>query len=193
MRSEKNITPRFRQLLVSQFNLLERFNQLIEGEIKFAKKGKEAAIIIKLNNLEEKSLISKLYEASSAGVKIQLIIRGICCLAPGIPGMSENISVIRIVDRYLEHGRVFIFNNGGSPEIFMGSSDWMNRNIHHRIEVCFPVHDEKIKQQLAKFIQVQLNDNTKAVRLNEQMENNRILPDVDNEISRSQQAIYNLL
>lgn len=196
MKPEKNVKktePRFRHLMVSQFNLLDRFVALIQREIKAAKKGKPSGIIIKLNNLEEKSLIQKLYEASEAGVKIQLIIRGICCLMPGVPGMSENISVTRIVDRYLEHGRIFIFQNQGSPEIFMGSSDWMNRNIHYRIEVCFPVRDEKIKEKIMQLIEVQLSDNIKAVRLNDQMENIPLQRGQGEEFVRSQQTIYDLL
>jgi polyphosphate kinase len=189
----KNGLSRFKELLVSQFNLAEKFKLLIQREIDLAKEGKQASIIIKLNNLEEKSLIQKLYEASAAGVNIQLIIRGICCLVPGVTGMSENISLIRIVDSYLEHGRVFIFNNNGSPEIFLGSADWMNRNIHYRVEVCFPVHDEKIKHQIIKLIETQLNDNIKGVKLNEQMDNNRIVQETNKPLIRSQQKIYDLL
>jgi polyphosphate kinase len=129
----------FNRLLVAQFNLQSRFLDLISREITHAVSGRSASIIIKMNNLEEEVLIRKLYEASGSGVKIQLIIRGICRLVPGVAGQSEHISVTRIVDRYLEHGRVFIFHNNGEEEIYMGSADWMNRNIYRRIEVCFPV------------------------------------------------------
>jgi polyphosphate kinase len=111
---------------------------------------------------------------------------------PGVPGMSENINVTRIVDRYLEHGRIFIFNNDNNREIFMGSSDWMNRNIHHRIEVCFPVQDEKIKDQLEQLIAMQLNDTVKAVALTAEMENYRVSP-INAEKIRSQEAIYHLM
>jgi polyphosphate kinase len=97
-----------------------------------------------MNNLEEQEMIKKLYEASQAGVKVSLIIRSICCLVPGVKGMSENITIRRIVDRFLEHPRVFIFGNNGDKEVFMGSADWMNRNIYHRIEVCFPVYDKAL-------------------------------------------------
>jgi len=178
----------FNQLLVAQFNLQQKFLSLIDREIENAKQGKPSGIIIKLNNLEEKVLISKLYDASNAGVKIQLIVRSICCLIPGVPGMSDNISITRIVDRYLEHGRVFIFTNGSNTEVFMGSSDWMNRNIYRRIEVCFPILDENIKQELIDIIQLQLNDNVQAVQLNERLENipvNNGSPAV-----QSQNAIY---
>jgi polyphosphate kinase len=180
----------FRELLVAQFNLQDRFLALITQEIKFAKAGLPAAITIKLNNLEEKILISKLYDASNAGVKIKLIVRGICCLIPGIPGQSENIRVTRIVDRYLEHGRVFIFHNNGNKAVLMGSADWMNRNIYSRIEVCFPIHDPQAKQQIEQLISIQLNDTEQAVELDSGLENHPI--PASNGI-RSQQEIYNLL
>ena len=109
----------FEHLLVSQFNMVKQFEKLIDREIKQAKKGLPAGIIIKLNNLQEKQMIEKLYEASQAGVKVQLLTRSICCLAPGVPGQSENITVTRIVDRYLEHARIFVFHNNGEPLYFM--------------------------------------------------------------------------
>ncbi|WP_316819003.1 polyphosphate kinase 1 [Pedobacter nyackensis] len=149
----------FQHLIVAQFNLQSRFLDLIQREIDHAKSGGKAGITIKLNNLEEQVLIKKLYEASQAGVKVRLIIRGICCLIPGRVGLSENITVTRIVDRYLEHGRVFLFENNGRHELFMGSADWMNRNIYSRVEVCFPVYDEELKQLLIKIINLQLDDN----------------------------------
>ncbi|KOS07995.1 polyphosphate kinase [Flavobacterium akiainvivens] len=150
-------TITFNHLLVAKFNLKARFIELIDREIALAQSGAEAAITIKLNNLEELSLIDKLYEASQAGVKVQLIVRGICCLVPGVAGLSENITVTRIVGRYLEHGRIFIFNNGGHPEVYMGSADWMNRNIYRRIEVCFPVYEPHIKNELLQLIRLQLD------------------------------------
>lgn len=149
----------FEHLLVAQFNLQQRFLDLIEREIQHVKNGRKAGITIKLNNLEERILITKLYEASQAGVRVRLIIRGICCLLPGIAGLSENITVVRIVDRYLEHGRIFLFENNGEQEVYMGSADWMNRNIYSRIEVCFPVYAPELKQMLIKIINLQLNDN----------------------------------
>ncbi|HUR66436.1 MAG TPA: polyphosphate kinase 1 [Chitinophagaceae bacterium] len=155
----------FKHLLVSQFNMIKRYNQLIDREIENAKAGKPASIIIKVNNLQEREMIAKLYKASRAGVKVQLLIRSICALAPGIPGQSENITVHRIVDRYLEHARVFVFHNNGETEYFMGSADWMNRNLHSRIEVCFPVYDKEICKSLDHILHLQLNDNKKAVLL----------------------------
>ncbi len=181
----------FRELLVSQFNLQQRFIDLIDREIAIAKSGKPASIIIKMNNLEERILINKLYEASNAGVVVQLIVRSICCVVPGVEGMSENISVRRIVDRYLEHGRVFMFNNDGDTQVFMGSSDWMNRNIYRRIEVCFPVYDSKIKTELIQLLDIQLRDNVKAVRVAADMNNVPI--GVDGEPVESQLEIYNYL
>lgn len=191
---KKPLTPGllpFAHLLIAQFNLLDRFIHLIDREIDNARNGLPAGIIIKLNNLEEKVLISKLYEASNAGVRIQMIVRSICCLIPGIPGMSENITIRRIVDRYLEHGRVFIFQNNNDPQLFMGSSDWMNRNIYRRIEVCFPVYNPVIKTEIMELINLQLKDNVQAVQLNSELQNIPI-PLSDPEI-RSQQAVSELL
>ena len=153
--NEKGI---FNYLLVAQFNLQDRFLDLIEREIQNAKAGLSSGITIKLNNLEEQKLITKLYEASTAGVRVKLIIRGICCLNPGIPGLSEHITVKRIVDRYLEHSRIFYFENNGNPSVFMGSADWMNRNIYSRIEVCFPIYDAKIKEIIVNILKLQLRD-----------------------------------
>ncbi len=161
----------FKHLLVAQFNLQQVFLNLIDREIEHAKQGKPSGITIKMNNLEEKVLINKLYEASSAGVKIEMIVRSICRLIPGVAGMSENIKVTRIVDRYLEHGRVFIFNNLGKYDVYLGSADWMNRNIYRRIEVCFPVYDEQIKKEMLDIIAIQKQDNVQAVCIDENMEN----------------------
>jgi polyphosphate kinase len=155
----------FKHLLVSQFNLVDRFGEMIEREMNNAKNGKPAHIIIKLNNLQEKEMISRLYAASRAGVKVQLLVRSICCLAPGVKKQSENIVVHRIVDRYLEHARVFYFLNDGNPEYYMGSADWMNRNLHSRIEVCFPIYDKRLYEELDKILQLQLADTIKGVWL----------------------------
>jgi polyphosphate kinase len=181
----------FSKLLVAGFNLQQRFLDMIDREIENANKGLPAAIIIKLNNLEERVLITKLYDASRAGVKISLIVRSICCLVPGVPGMSENITIKRIVDRYLEHGRVFIFHTNGDPEVYMGSADWMNRNIYRRIEVCFPVTDAGIKDEIIAMVNLQWNDNVKAVMLNDKIENVPILNDKPR--IQSQQAICEFL
>lgn len=181
----------FKHLLLAQFNLQTAFFDLIDQEIRNAQLGLPASIILKMNNLEERKLISKLYEASQAGVQVQLIVRSICCLKPGQPGISDRISITRIVDRYLEHGRVFIFNNNNRELLFLGSADWMNRNIYSRIEVCFPVYDEQIRNELKQIIQVQLADNVQAVSINALLEN---VP-VKNELEpiRSQEKIYRML
>jgi len=188
----------FKHLLVSQFNMIKRFSKLIDREIENAKKGKQANIIIKLNNLQEKEMISKLYEASNAGVKVQMIVRSICCLAPGIKGQSENITVHRIIDRYLEHARVFVFHNNGEPEYYMGSADWMNRNLHSRIEVCFPIYDRVLSAELDHILQLQLRDNAKAVLLvtdssTGAIKNQRIPIPTDETAIASQQAIYDYI
>jgi polyphosphate kinase len=180
----------FQHLLVAQFNLKSRFLELIDREISFAKAGESAAITIKLNNLEEKTLIAKLYEASNAGVKIHLIIRSICCLVPGIAGQSENITIKRIVDRFLEHGRVFLFHNNGNAEVYMGSADWMNRNIHSRIEVCFPIYNVELKNRLIQILLLQWNDTAKAVYLDSTMNN---VPVPKDKYLRSQEEIYKIL
>lgn len=193
-RKDKTTAPEapidFKHLLVAQFNLQEAFLNLIQREIAQAKQGFPASITIKMNNLEEQVLISKLYEAAQAGVKIQLIIRGICCLVPGKPGLSENISVRRIVDRFLEHGRIFIFANNGQEEIYMGSADWMNRNIYSRIEVCFPLYDADLKRLIKEIITLQLQDNIQAVNITDQLQNQEIS---GSPAIRSQEAIYHLL
>ncbi|PJJ83319.1 polyphosphate kinase 1 [Mucilaginibacter auburnensis] len=181
----------FSNLLVAGFNLQQRFLEMIDREMANAQKGLPAAVTIKLNNLEERVLISKLYEASRAGVKVSLIVRSICCLIPGQPGMSDNITIKRIVDRYLEHGRIFIFHNNGNPEVFMGSADWMNRNIYRRIEVCFPVLSSSLKEEVIAMVTLQLQDNVKAVWLNDKIENIAVTggePSV-----QSQQAISDML
>jgi len=182
---------KFHHLLVAQFNLQQVFLNLIDREIEHARQGKPSGITIKMNNLEEKVLINKLYEASSAGVKIDMIVRSICRLIPGVAGMSENIKVTRIVDRYLEHGRVFIFNNLGKYDVYWGSADWMNRNIYRRIEVCFPVYDEQIKKEIMDIIEIQKQDNVQAVCIAENMDN--IPVEADQKLVSSQHAIYEFL
>ncbi len=182
----------FKHLLVSQFNMIKRFDKMIEREIKNARKGKPAGIIIKLNNLQERAMIQKLYEASKAGVKVQMIVRSICSLAAGVAGQSENIKVHRIVDRYLEHARIFVFHNDGEPEYYMGSADWMNRNLHSRIEVIFPVYDKKLQEELNQILQLQLKDNSKAVYVNTKLDNERINPSLIPAVA-AQQSIYDFV
>ncbi|TWV88681.1 polyphosphate kinase 1 [Chitinophaga pinensis] len=179
----------FNHLLVAQFNMMARFKQLINREIENARAGKPARITIKLNNLQEKEMIASLYAASQEGVEIDLIVRSICCLVPDQPE-SSNIRVRRIVDRYLEHARVFIFHNNGHEEVYMGSADWMNRNLHRRIEVVFPVYDPALQQQLKEIIRLQLADNTNAVRLDENIRNIEIEPAEGAALVNAQASIY---
>ena len=142
--------------------LRDRFAELIQRETEHARNGEEAHIIAKMNSLCDRDIIALLYEASAAGVKIELIVRGICCLKTGIPGISENITVHSIVGNFLEHARIFYFRNNGMEEYYMGSADWMPRNLDKRVEILFPVEDEKLKTELEHILQIQLEDNVKS-------------------------------
>jgi polyphosphate kinase len=156
----------YRKLLVAPLHLRERVIGLIEREIEHHKAGRPSRIIAKLNSLTDTKIIRTLYEASQAGISINLIIRGVCCLRPGIVGLSENIRVTSIIGRFLEHSRIFYFANGGQEEIFLGSADWMQRNMDRRIELIFPVEDEKLKQRLKnEILEIALMDNIGARRL----------------------------
>ena len=141
-----------KELLVAPFQLHDSMLKMIQHERDLAKAGKEGRIVVKLNSLVEETLIQALYEASQAGVKIDLVIRGICCLRPGVPGVSDNIRVISIVGRFLEHSRIFYFGNGGDPKVYLGSADWMPRNLFRRVEVCFPIHDPGLKKRIIDVI-----------------------------------------
>jgi polyphosphate kinase len=157
---------RYRKLLVAPVNLREKMIELIDREISHSQAGKPAHIIAKINRLADNDIIEKLYEASQAGVKIELIVRGICMLRPGVEGLSENISVRNIVGRFLEHSRVYYFANGSDDEIYIGSADWMSRNLKHRIEVITPVSDVRLKQYLKdELLAVYLRDNQEAREL----------------------------
>ncbi|MCH2082492.1 MAG: polyphosphate kinase 1 [Saprospiraceae bacterium] len=161
----------FKHLLVGQFNLRRELEKLIDFEIAEAKAGRPARIILKMNSLQDQQMIERLYEASRVGVKIDMIIRGICSLIPGRKGFSRNINAISIVDRFLEHARVFIFHHRGDEKTYLSSADWMVRNLSHRIETTFPIYDEKLKQEVKDFIQIQLNDNVKARILDQSLSN----------------------
>ncbi len=160
--SKKRPKESFKQLGVGTFNLKQKLIACVHNEIKNAKAGKKAKIILKMNSLQDQEMINLLYEADQAGVDIKLIIRGICCLVPGVKGISENIKAFSIVDRYLEHARVFVFYNDGDELIYLSSADWMVRNLHHRIETMFPVLDPKLKKFVKDILKIQLNDNTKS-------------------------------
>ena len=165
------IIPKPKQLLVSPFNTRKKMKKLILNEIKNATLGVKASIILKLNSLQDKSLIDLLYEANNAGVQIRLVVRGICCLVPGIPGQSEHIHITSIVDRFLEHGRIYLFENGGKEKMYIGSADWMTRNLDHRIEVMTPILDNDVFLKLKHILKLQLNDNVKARIIDAKQEN----------------------
>ncbi len=153
------------RLIVAPIWMRERFYMMIDREIAHAKAGRRGLIIAKMNSLCDEGMIQKLYEASQAGVEIKLIIRGICSLKVGIPGVSENISVISIVGEFLEHARIFYFYNSGREDIYMGSADWMPRNLDRRVEICYPVEDNSIKEQVVHYLDVELNDRRKAYHM----------------------------
>jgi polyphosphate kinase len=155
-------TQKFDHLLVAPFNMRERFNQLIERESEMARRGRPARIIAKFNSLEDRDITERLYAASRAGVKITLIVRGFCCLRPGVPGLSENIRVMSVVGRFLEHARIFHFAGGHSDPLdgdwLISSADWMYRNLSNRVEVALPVRDKEARARLYRIIQVHLAD-----------------------------------
>ena len=176
------------KLAVAPIWLRKRFIALIQREIHHAQEGKEGLIVAKMNSLCDKEIIENLYEASAAGVKIYLIVRGICCLRTGIPGVSENIHVCSIVGTFLEHSRIFYFYNNGQEDIYMGSADWMPRNLDRRVEIIFPVEEEELKSKLKHILDVQLRDNLKAYRMNDEGEYVRI--DRRGKVSLSSQAQF---
>jgi polyphosphate kinase len=135
---------------------------MLSREMENARMGRPARVIAKVNSLIDTGIIKKLYEASAAGVKVDLVVRGMCSLRAGVPGLSENIAVRSIIGRYLEHSRIFYFENGGVPEVWLSSADWMQRNLDRRIEAAFPVEQEDIKRRLIEMLEIFLRDNQKA-------------------------------
>ena len=162
--------PKFTTLLVARFNLIPELNRLIDREIALADQGKPARIILKMNALQDPAMIDRLYEASEHGVQTDLIIRGICCLIPDQP-YSRNIRITRIVDSFLEHARIWYFGNGGNPKVFMGSPDWMRRNLYRRIEAITPVLDPDLRNSLIEMLTIQLADNQKACWVDDNLRN----------------------
>jgi polyphosphate kinase len=183
----KNYT--YRHLIASPLYMRKKMYALIDNEIRNARAGKDAYIILKLNSLVDKEIINKLYQANNAGVNITLIIRGICSLIPGIEGMSENIKAISIVDKYLEHSRIIIFCNGGNEKYYISSADWMTRNLDRRIEITCPIYDKVIQQELKDLIKVQLKDNVKSRIINEEQDNPYLKSDSEEKL-RSQVELY---
>ena len=181
--------PTFKHLIVSPFQSRNFFMRALDREIANAREGKEAWATIKINSLVDKKMVTKLYQASQAGVKLKMIVRGICTLIPGVEGLSENIEVISIIDRFLEHSRIFIFCNGGDHRYFIGSADWMPRNLDNRIEVTTPILDPEIKKELWDMVTIQLKDNTKA-RVSGEHFINRYRDTGDEEGTRAQFETY---
>ena len=168
------ILPRAKNVLVAPHTLRKGFEQLIDHEIANAKKGKEAWMILKLNSLEDDEMMHKLIQASQAGVNIKMIVRGICRLMPGVKGFTENIEITSIVDRFLEHARVYIFCANGKEKLYLASADWMSRNLSRRVEVAYPIYDESIKKIIRDVIDLQLNDNVKARKIDGELKNNYV-------------------
>ena len=154
--------PGMKELLMAPYDLRDGMIELIDREIEHAKAGRPAEIFVKMNALVEKSMIEALYRASQAGIKVKLLIRGICCLRPGIPGVSENIEVRSLVGRFLEHSRIIRFENGGKPEIYLGSADWMPRNLFGRVETTFPLTNPRVHDHVQEIIDWFWRDNVKA-------------------------------
>lgn len=190
--SDTRVRRDFKHLLVAPDHMRKDFYVFIDNEIKNALKGKKAAITLKMNSLQDPDIIEKLYEAAQEGVEVKLIIRGICCLIPGVKGMSQNIKAISIVDRFLEHSRVFIFHNNGDHKIYLSSGDWMERNLSRRIEVAFPIYDEKLKAEIMDFVNLQWKDNVKA-RIINRLQNNTYRKSEAKTKIRSQVAFYEYL
>ncbi len=184
---------RFKHLLVAPAAMRNQYIRKLNTEIKNAKEGKTAYAFIKVNSLVDETLIRKLYQASRAGVKIQLIVRGICSLVPGIKGLSENIEVHSIIDRFLEHARIFIFSNAGDEEIYISSADWMERNLDYRVEVSVAIYDPEIRQEIKDLMVLQWRDNTKARMIDGSLTNSYITPKNGEEQIRAQVDLYKLI
>jgi polyphosphate kinase len=179
---------KYKHIITSPHYTESALFKLIDNEIENIKKGQSGYIKVKMNSITSYKMVDKLYEASNAGVKIQMIIRGICCLIPGIPGMSENIEVFSIVYKFLEHTRLYVFGNNNNPKIYISSADWMTRNIENRVEVSCPIYDENIKKELLETFEISWNDNVKARHINEN-QNNMCRKNNKTKV-RSQLALY---
>lgn len=189
LETQQEPIQKFEYLGVGLFNLKQKFIDLIQREIQHAKSGQKAKMIIKMNSLQDTEMIQLLYNASQAGVKIKLIIRGINCLIPGVKGLSENIEAISIIDRFLEHSRVFVFHNAGESEVYLSSADWMVRNLHYRVEALFPVFDPTIAKNIISILKIQWNDNVKA-RIFDASQSNSYKTNDDEIAMRSQIETY---
>jgi len=185
--------PKMERMLIAPFDMLPRLVALVKREGEHAKAGRPARIVAKMNALADESVIEALYEASCAGVSIDLLVRGICLLKPGVPGVSERIRVTSIVGRFLEHSRIYSFENGGSPEVLIGSADWMPRNLRHRVEVLFPIEDPALRERLrGEILSTYLSDRVKARRLLADGTHERLAPAPGEAIVNAQQALLDL-
>jgi poly_P_kin: polyphosphate kinase 1 len=187
---ERPYSPvRFKELLVSPNEMKQKFSRLINEEIKNKQAGKPAYILIKINHITDPVMVKKLYEASSHGVRIDLLVRGNCSLITGVPGVSDTIRINGIIDRYLEHSRIFIFANGGDEKMFIGSADWMPRNLDNRVEVIAPVYDPEIKADLKRVVEYGLKDTLQG-RVVDGTGENRPWISEDKTAFRSQEELY---
>lgn len=182
-------THNYKHLLVSPFDMRKKLNKLIKNEIKNAKAGEDAYILVKLNSLVDREMIDQLYRASQAGVKIRMIIRGICSLIPGVKGLSDNIEVISIIDKYLEHSRIFIFCNGGKEKYYISSADWMIRNLDNRVEAAAPIYNKHIQKEIKAILNLQFRDNKKVRIINKEQDNTYRRENTE-KIYRAQDDIY---
>jgi polyphosphate kinase len=176
----------YKKFLVAPLTLRKRFAALIDREIAWAEKGKPAKLIFQMNSLMDAEFIRKLYQASQAGVEIRIMARGLCGLRPGIPGISDNIQVISIVGRFLEHSRIYYFHNGDNPDIYLGSADLMPRNLDRRIETLFPIEEPALKQRLIDTLAISWSDTTNARRLHPDGSYSRVVPKSGQEPFNSQ-------
>lgn len=182
--------PLLEHLMVAPLTLRNRLEQAIDKEIELALSGKPGEILVKLNSLEDRAMISKLYHASRAGVRIRLIVRGICCLVPGLPGLSAGIEAISIVDRYLEHTRAYVFGNNGKPQVYLSSADWMGRNLDRRVEVAFPLLAPTLRQEMLEVLELQWSDRTKARWIDGHQTNPYRLAVAGEQAVHAQEALY---
>jgi polyphosphate kinase len=188
----EDVEPEFEHLLVAPHHLRDGFNALIEAETEAARQGRPSGITAKMNSLQDRGIIDKLYEASAAGVPVRLMVRGICCLRPGVEGLSDSIDATSIVDRFLEHSRIFVFHADGAEKLYLSSADWMTRNLNRRVEVAFPIYDPDVRQELLHVLELQCADNTKA-RIIDEHQRNGFSEEIDGATARSQFDTYRYL
>ncbi|MCF8231133.1 MAG: polyphosphate kinase 1 [Bacteroidales bacterium] len=189
---ERYVQPQLDALITAPFYMREFFMEMLDNEMRHVMQGREAWVVLKLNNLTDRAIADKIYEASQAGVKITLIVRGICVIIPGIEGLSDNIEAFSIVDRFLEHSRVLVFHNNNDPRFYITSADWMPRNFDHRIETCMPIYDKNIQKELMDMLKIQMRDNQKARNISKESPN-QYRDTGEEEGIRSQVEIYKYL